>query len=579
MCGVYFSSALEVNNSSILELQRHRGPDATVGKCIGKYFIGHNRLAILDLDGGEQPVDEEGARYVMSYNGEVYNYIELSSKYLGENNPAGDTSVIYRLINKLGVDIVREFTGMFAIILLDKKDDKLLLIRDHFGIKPLYYTVCGDYCAASSEPKVLYQWRRELGEDLVFNEHKLIEYFHYRTTIGVDTFVKGICRVEPSSVLEIDMNNEQQCSSSYYKPKVVGINFSDDFEDIVKMHLRSDVSYGVFLSGGIDSTLVASFMNPGSQSFTVRSKAEALDETPYAKIVADKKGLDMNVLNVDLNSIRSLLEDFSFFNDDPVSDPSAIGLFAICKKVRERNIKVVLAGEGADELFYGYGAHLRYMLLSKIRSFLPSLLFDRLMRIVDSKDRTFFDYRRFQKFMGSAHITNMREKLAILTDKELVDNFYKGFLVSKIIVSEELKIDRINRLSYDILMRSDRASMASGVEIRTPFLTQDVEAFADNLNMRDKIRISRRVGKFYLKERVKKMFGHDFAYRKKMGFDMSVESWIDDLKDDIEFFKTQKRIKGINYSELSQAGIRTNKALIWAWLTLEFWYEEHILRD
>jgi asparagine synthase (glutamine-hydrolysing) len=579
MCGIFFSSNLDLDNNYLLSLQNHRGPDAFNHTILeGKYFIGQNRLSILDLDGGVQPVISADNRYAMSYNGEVYNYIELSREYLNDVNPSGDTAVIIRLFEKYGPDIVKKFIGMFAIILFDRLDNKVYLIRDHFGIKPIYFTQIGCHIAASSEPKVLFKWRKLSGLILEFRDELLSEYFHFRTVTGRNTFVKDVFKVLPSEIVEVKLDSLSGMSFQTFQPEVKDISFTKDFDSIVKMHTRSDVPYGVFLSGGIDSTIVSCSLPKGSVAFTVKSASPELDETRYARTVSDKLSLDLEILDIEGESIRDLIREFAYFNDDPVSDPSAIGLYSICKLVGKKGFKVVLAGEGADELFYGYGAHMRYMLLTRFKKIAPKFVIDLLFRRLRI-DRTFEDYADYSKFMGSAHLSSKSDKKSIILSIDKVEDFYKQFLGQRKSVSDELKVDRLNRLAYDILMRSDRASMACGVEIRTPFLTQDVEAFADNLELGKKLSIFKLTGKLFLKDIVAVLFGRKFAFRRKRGFDMDVEQWRKSLSSDTLRFCQLKRIPDLNYDFISTEDFQNNAALFWAWVTLEFWYENHFLKD
>ena len=577
MCGIFFSSNLDLDNNYLLSLQKHRGPDASNHTILdGKYFIGQNRLAILDLDGGVQPVISADNRYAMSFNGEVYNYIELSKEYLNDVNPSGDTVVIIRLFEKYGPDIVNKFIGMFAIILIDRLDNKLYLIRDHFGIKPIYFTQIGCHVAVSSEPKVLFKWRKLSGVILEFRDELLSEYFHFRTVTGRNTFVKEIFKVLPSEIVEVILNSQSGISCRTFQPEVRDICFTKDFDSIVKMHTRSDVSYGTFLSGGIDSTIVSCSLPKGSTAFTVKSATPDLDETRYARTVSDKLNLNLEILDISGESIRDLISDFAYYNDDPVSDPSAIGLYSICKLVRSKGFKVVLAGEGADELFYGYGAHMRYMLLTHFKKIAPKFVIDLLFRRL-KMDRTFEDYAHYSKFMGSAHLSSMSDKKSIILSIEKVDEFYKQFLGGVKSISDELRVDRVNRLAYDILMRSDRASMACGVEIRTPFLTQDVEAFADKIELEKKLSVYKLTGKLFLKNIVAVRFGRKFAFRKKRGFDMDVAQWKKSLSSDSLRFCQLQRIPDLNYEFISTESFQNNAALFWAWITLEFWYEKHFL--
>jgi asparagine synthase (glutamine-hydrolysing) len=580
MCGIVFNNTGGLtNNDSLLKLQNHRGPDYTGVKLLdNKYFLGHNRLSILDLSGGNQPMKLVDGRYEILFNGEVYNFLELAKKFLSKEEVRGDTEVILELIEKYGVEIVEHFEGMFAIVLYDNLSKELILCRDHFGIKPLYYSIFDKYICVSSEPKVLYSWYKEVGGQLIFRKELLPEYFHCRSLQGSKTFVQDIFKVEPSVIMKFDLNKVVLTEVKHYNPILSDIDFKTDFSNVVNRHLRSDVPIGVFLSGGIDSTIIASFLDKGSTAFTARSNDPDLDEFHFAAEVAKKYSLNHVAIELGQLDIGALLRDYVYFNDDPVSDPSALGLFALCKEISSRGIKVVLAGEGADELFLGYNSYLRYSLIFILKKILPSGIAKFILRKLKFVNRTFEDYSDYDSFMGSSHISSYSEKRKIILNQDDLNRFYSSFKkeFQDLSLKSELKKDIYNRLPSDILMRTDRASMAWGLEVRTPFLVPSIKGFSDKLDFRELVCLTKLTTKPFLKRLVRLDFGSKFVNRKKRGFDMNVHEWITVLTPRIEQFILNKSIPGINYNSLSSNNIQSNVALYWSWITLELWYEKFI---
>ena len=574
MCGILFHSKLdEINSEALLNLQVHRGPDENNLLEFNGYVFGHNRLSIIDLEGGTQPRQNKVTGSVLIYNGEVYNYKRLFTKYFGEANlPTSDTEAIIQLLDKIGLMVVTEFEGMFAFVYYDGTSGKYYFIRDPLGIKPLYYTnpSPGVICV-SSEPKVIYTFLKKIGIELRIDESLLAEYFHYRSIPSTATLVSQVKKVSKSGIVEWD-GNFVSVKNYISKPEKAYRDVHEMLRETVQDHLLADIEVGMFLSGGVDSSLVAKYMRTKSRAFTVSSSNESLSEELYAQRVADKYSLKLETIIPEEFDIQDALNDWMYYNDDPVSDPSALALFLLSKEVSKRDIKVLLAGEGADELFFGYSAYRRYLLARVFQRFFPKKICNYLLSKLSKFDRAIGDYRFGMKFMGSSHISTFEEKSRVLTNSPLVKSFYQRFQGNnKIKEFDELRSEIENRLMNDLLMRSDRATMASSLELRTPFLTNSVLAFANTYRLKELI--SFKQSKIPLKKALLKDFDQEFVYRKKVGFDMDVQSWLDyNLKSEVEFYLASESINGINYSGMSEIiEERKNPALVWAWLTLEKW--------
>ena len=361
-----------------LELIRHRGPDSSGFVREGDITLGHTRLSIQDLSSaGCQPLYSEDKSVVIVYNGEIYDYEKLKSELSNDGfrfKGHSDTEVILNLYLKEGESLLERLNGIFSFAIWDRRSEKLLLARDRFGVKPLYYTQNEAGFMFASELKVLLSspyTRRNLNYKAVMN------HLTYLWSPSPDTMIEGIKKLEPGNALLVCKNGItkkwQYQKSSYLKKKSL-INQNDAIietrrlvSQAVKRQLISDVPVGAFLSGGLDSSAVVAFAkehyrDQKIQTFSIdlqgmgKSSEGVTDDLPYAKLVAKHLGVDLNIIKVGPEIINSL-EDMIYHLDEPQADPAALNVMYISKLAKESGIKVLLSGAGGDDIFTGYRRH------------------------------------------------------------------------------------------------------------------------------------------------------------------------------------------------------------------------------
>jgi asparagine synthase (glutamine-hydrolysing) len=592
MCGIvgYSKGNSFVNEDCLLiqkmgMLQYHRGPDAWGEYSDNLISFGHNRLSIIDIKGGHQPMWSFDEKYMIIFNGEIYNYIELK-KHLQIRGVIfktnSDTEVIVNGFAVEGVDFFSRLSGMYSFAIYDKVNSRIVLCRDHVGIKPLYFSVIESSIFFSSELKPIIKVMNVLGKSLQINSNSLLKYFHFRSGTDDSTLVENIFSLKPSHYLVFDLIENRISETKRYSVSSNKVETEVNLELLdslllkhTKSHLISDVPVGVFLSGGVDSSLLTQYASTFGivPTFTVRTNSK-LDESKYARMISEKCGTSYHEINVSGSDFLSSLPYWNFVNDDPVSDPSSISLMLLSKHVKESGIKVMLAGEGADELFAGYNAYLKYILYEKINdipiigSYFNSLIF--------RKFKKQHDYLYGKGYLGSAHISSFKEKSKLFNDhfnSNYHNLFYKDHL-DEGRLRNALSADLNYRLPNDLLTRTDRATMAYSIEARVPFLAPEIIEFSMNLSQSDLVDLKRLKGKKILKMIAENYFPKAFVYRKKQGFDLPIQDWLEiDLKELIYSYLYERKIDSLNYGWIRQVYEgRMNVALIWAWFQLESWF-------
>lgn len=602
MCGIvgYLNfKKIDFDNSKFIrelgEMQFHRGPDEW-GEYIDDYVsLGHNRLSILDIELGKQPMFSSNKNSLIIFNGEIYNFQELKDQLLENgvifNSKHSDTETIVNGIDFYGTEFIKKLDGMFSFCYYNVKQSKIILSRDRIGIKPLYYYNENGHFVFASEIKTIIKYLRENRISLDFQEDLIPQYFHFRSLPTPNTFIKHIKKVVPGSFIEFEIGEKKVSESIFYSPQVLldKSNKGENLEKLefvlkesIKKHLISDVKLGIFLSGGIDSSLIAKFSSEfdgNINAFTIKSESN-LDESKYASIVSDKLNIDLNIKLINGKDMSNEFQFWSYVNDDPVSDPSALALMLLTKFAKEKGLKVMLSGEGADELFGGYYSYFKYMLKLKIKS-IPFINI-----WLNKKFPALQDYDHFGGFLGTSHLANktvIRDLLHINDRNIKWDDYYQNYSKIKNVsyLRSALMADQFCRLPNDILARTDRATMAYSIEARVPFLSNELIEFGNNLDDSHIISLINVVGKKNLKLLALKFFDKKFVYRKKNGFELPIKSWIEnDFKENIDSYLKESRISTINYNYV-RILLKNMKELsiIWAWIQLESWYRTHILDE
>ena len=364
MCGhvsiYYKNSNKKADIESLAQKLNHRGPDYTGIYKSDKVELAFKRLSIIDVENGSQPLEKEDK--VIIFNGEIYNHENLRNELMKKGykfNTKCDTEVLLASYIQYKEKCLDKLRGMFSFLIYDEGDNTLFGARDHFGIKPLYYIEEKDFIAFSSEYKAI----MSLLEKLSLNEKSLQSYLSFQYVPLTDTMIQNIKLVPPGHSFTVKDN--KLSFNKYYKVDFIrnkdisAKDVRDVVMDSIKQHMISNVEVGTFLSGGIDSTIVASVasqINPNIKSFSIGFGVEGYDELEVAKRSADAIGIENIAITVTQDEYIKALPKVFYHLDDPVADPSEVGIYFLSKEAR-KHAKVVLSGEGADELFGGYNIY------------------------------------------------------------------------------------------------------------------------------------------------------------------------------------------------------------------------------
>jgi asparagine synthase (glutamine-hydrolysing) len=582
--------------------QYHRGPDGW-GEWIGPGVgLGHNRLAIIDLEHGHQPMAAEDGSVQVVFNGEIYNFAalwkELAEKGYRFRTDHSDTEVIVHGYREWGAGVFERLEGMFAIAIWDARRRRLVLARDRAGIKPLYYAANERGLVFASELKTILAsgWIEPR-----MNASALPDYFMFRAAAGTSTLLEGVVKVAPGSWCVYDAAEGIGESRRYWEPRALDRpptreKTSEELveevvEDAAVSHLVSDVPIGLFLSGGVDSSLLAALVAPHArlEAFTVGTRS-ALDESGFASQVADRLRLQLRVRWVTGDDFRDRFDDWAYFNDDPVADPSALALMLLAEHARESGMKVMLAGEGADELFGGYHSYLRYRAYSLLGA-VPALRGgQRLLPAARTADRDYLGSLGDLAFYGSAHVMSARDRQSLFageTASSILDWEEHAFLRNggNGDVRSAMVFDQVVRLPNDLLPRTDRATMAYSLEARVPYLDRRVMELANSLSGDACVRLMPPSGKWLLKRVAARHVPRQVVYRRKRGFDLPVARWLTvDFAERVDTFLRERRIDALDYGYLASLVAehrrgRHRAPLLWAWVVLEQWYRLWIERQ
>jgi asparagine synthase (glutamine-hydrolysing) len=504
--------AMRAAATAMAERLRHRGPDGDgvfVDAAAGIAF-GFRRLAIIDLSAaGAQPMESAGGRYVIAFNGEVYNAPELRKRLESEGDAPqfrghSDTEVMLACIEAWGVrQAVDQFLGMFAFALWDRRERALFLVRDRAGVKPLYVATAGETITFASELRAMDVARS-------IDDEAAKDYFALGYVPGPRSIFRDVQKLEPGTILRVDRNGTR--SETYWDPRAVFARVAGSFRgsdrdavdavdalvaDSVRLRMVADVPLGVFLSGGIDSSLVTALMQRQSpapiRTFSIGFDDPSLDEAPFAREVARALGTQHHELYLSESDVLAAVPRMAEIYDEPFADTSQIPTYLVSRMSRGE-VTVALTGDGGDELFGGYHHH-----------FLGQQLRDRAARVPKSMQRPLG--RLLQKLPGR-RARSYSEVLA--GGAENIDT--------------KMLHDFVSYLRDDILVKVDRASMAVSLECREPLLDHRLVELAWSLPLRMKVRDGG--GKWVLKQVLERYVPRALFAREKAGFGAPIAAWL-----------------------------------------------------
>lgn len=589
---------------SMNDIITHRGPDDA-----GYYYdehiqFGFRRLSIIDLECGSQPLTYENERYWIIFNGEIYNYLELREELLKEGltfATSSDTEVIIALYSHLKEKAVTKLRGMFAFVIWDKQEKTLFGARDHFGIKPFfYYENEGRTFFASEKKSILMAIDKD-----ELNYDSLQHYLTYQFVPEPETMTEGIHKLEPGHYFTKKAGGKMEIKR-YWKANFSPVlrseeEFVKEIRDVlfdsVKIHMRSDVPVGSFLSGGIDSSIIASIakeFHPSIKTFSVGFERNGFSEIDVAKETADKLGVENISYVITPEEYMAEVPKIMWHMDDPLADPACVPLYFVAREAR-KHVTVVLSGEGADELFGGYNIYrepgdlkmfnkiprVGKVLLKGIAGMMPE----------GTKGKSFIERGvtpMEERYIGNAKMFTEEEK------RELLNVYREGLDftdITKKLYAESEGYNPVDRMQYidihtwmrgDILLKADKMTMANSLELRVPFLDKEVFSVASRIP--SDLKTANGTTKYILRKAAESFVPAHVLDRKKLGFPVPIRHWLKDemntwAKDIIResntehLFNKQYLLKLLDEHCLGKAD---NSRKIWTVLMFMVWHQVYV---
>lgn len=626
MCGIagYFNSNKQVSskyNSALIgrmcDAIAHRGPDDQ------GYFVnddgatlGHRRLSIIDLKTGQQPITNEDSSVWIVFNGEIYNYRELRSQLLSNGHrftTNTDTEVIVHLYEEEGEACVEKLRGIFAFAIYDKHKRQLFLARDHVGVKPLYYALVGSEIIFGSEIKAILQHPALTRE---VNLEAISGFLTFGYVPDPDTAFLGIKKLAPGHTLTFkdgkirstkywDINHSENSTVRTEADYVEELR--EHLTDAVRSQLMSDVPLGAFLSGGIDSStvvaLMAGEMNQPVKTFSIGFNEASFDELKFARVTAKHFGTDHHEFVV-TPDVCQIIEEVVWHHDEPFADVSSVPTYMVSKLASE-HVKVVLSGDGSDELFAGYNRYAqdrRKERFEKIPKFVRQNILNPLSHALPRRaygknfvrNISLNPASRYVDSISFFHPELLHEILSRQTQQAL--QHHDPALAFTQIYAESPNADHTARMLYldtktylpgDILAKVDRMSMAHSLESRVPFLDHQLIEFAANIP--SNLKLKGLTTKHILKQAVKGLIPDHVIFRRKQGFSVPIREWFKrDLRAMLhDILLDRKTIERGYFNEHAissilkehESGRRNYDRHLWGLLTLELWHRAFIDRQ
>lgn len=618
MCGIVGTLGFGSNKllDNMLSKIQHRGPDAF---CVHvsesqQVYLGHARLSIIDLSiASNQPLWDKEERLCIVFNGEIYNYLELRTDLINQGHSFetnGEAEVILELYKSDPLNWLVKLEGMFALCLWDKDKNTSFIARDGFGVKPLYYTSSDEGFAFASEIKSLLEiplLSKELNIDAILRS------IVFLWSPGPSTVLSSVKKVEAGFVLtvkdgKIESNKQFSKWPSYKPANIDSVNrIAEALEKSVKKQSVADVEVGAFLSGGVDSSLLVAMMKKQGlepQCFTIDSSTGNndgfCDDLPFAKRVAKNLSLDLNIVKAD-PEVYKLFSKMVYHLDEPQADPAPLNVLKISNLAREKKIKVLMSGAGGDDVFSGYRRH-RAVKLERYWKRLPFAIRKSISLAAKKIPKNNPSLRRLSKVFHFADLNEnerllsyffwLDPKIAIelLTDEartKLSVNPFEEMLAGVESLNESdalekmLYLERKYFLVDHNLNYTDKMSMACGIEVRVPFLDNEVVKVASQIPSSEKVKKGQ--AKYPLKKVAENYLSKEIVYRSKSGFGAPLRSWLNcELKDYVDEKLSEENLAKRNifsYSKVREmidknsSGEEDYSYSIFALLMLELWFQ------
>ncbi|MGK5059199.1 asparagine synthase (glutamine-hydrolyzing) [Janthinobacterium sp. LB2P49] len=594
----------------------HRGPDDSgyleAVSQDGRYKVGfvHRRLSIIDIATGHQPLGTEDGQVQVIFNGEIYNFQPLRDELIALGHhfrTASDTETIVHAYVQWGEECVQHFRGMFAFAIWDARHERLFMARDPFGKKPLFLCEYKGSLLFASEIKAVLAFP---GIAAKADEAGIWDYFAYRYVPGPATLFRGIRKLAPGSTATWE--NGVLRERVYYTPpdslsRVAAplpadpvATFLDKLDESVRIRMISDVPFGAFLSGGIDSSAIVALMSRHAgvpvKTFSVGFKEGGFSELAYAADIARQFSTEHHELEVSVDQVIALLPDLVRFRDAPVAEPSDIPIYLLAKESR-KTVKMVLTGEGSDEILGGYPKHV-YERYAGNYQMVPGLLrrsliepaigalpyrFRRAKTAIVNLGLEAFD-ERMPRWFGMMSDQERSRLVAMQPPTRQRDPSLGCGSAGNSALRRILCFDQLSWLPDNLLERGDRMTMAASLEARMPFMDHELAAYVSSLP--DEYRVRGRTTKWILREAMKQLLPQAILERPKVGFRVPVNEWFrGPMKDYLYEHLTgaESRTRHYYHAQALQqvlaehvAGRQNHEKLLWSLLTLEIWHRQYL---
>lgn len=630
MCGICGGIATEIKDSigAMNDAIAHRGPDDEGLYSYKNLSLGHRRLSILDLSSnGHQPMFSDDENFILVFNGEIYNHLEIRESLETTYNykSSSDTETILHAFKELGIELFEKLNGIFAFAIFNIETEDVYIVRDHFGVKPLYYYSDPNNFLFASEIKAIMA-KGELDKSI---DHKaIVNYLNFLWSPGTQTPFKKVKKLEPGHYIKVNIHNKDSLIiKQFYEIPFTGIYSQSSESELisileekltkaVKRQLMSDVPVAFFLSGGLDSSAIVALarkLNPEKKivCYTIQSTEESngfegfSDDLHYAKVVAQHLDCELRIVKADVN----IVEDFDkmiWHLDEPQADAAPLNVLEICKQARKDGFIVLLGGTAGDDLFSGYRRHIasKYEYLIKK---LPSAIARSAKSAVGLLSSKTPLARRLKKITlnidqeSNERLTGYYSWLPIDTIKSLFQPHIQKILVdyspSDILTQALSSIpnekETLNHLLYwDLkffltdhnLNYTDKMSMAHGVEVRVPFLDKELLEFSTTLPV--SLKLKGNTTKYILKKVMESYLPKEVIYRPKAGFGAPVRDWItNDLDKTIDDYLSKEKLmeRNIFNPDKVRELISDNKNgkidasyTIWCLVAIESWFRQFV---
>ncbi len=606
MCGICGFTGQVIDRGNVIrkmaEVITHRGPDSSGFYEDDRIAMGFRRLSIIDVDAGHQPIYNEDKSLVLTFNGEIYNYKELREKLIDCGHSFytnTDSEVLIHGFEEWGEEMLPMLRGMFGFAIYNKNDGSVFIARDFFGIKPMHYTLIDGELVYGSEIKSILEHPKF---EKRFNYRALDTYLSFQYAVPPETFFEDLFCLLPGHFLiykDGDIHIERYFEAKF-KPdenlsEADAVNKIEEvFENSVNAHKIADVEVGCFLSSGVDSSYVSTYF-ADQKTFTVGFDfGEKYNEISWAERLSEKIGVDHYTKVITSDEFWDAVPTVQYHMDQPLADPSCIALYFVSKLASE-HVKVVLSGEGADELFGGYQVYRNPMNHKLYQTVFPyplrKLIRNIAKRMPDIKGRDYLIRATDpleEDFIGNAFLYDYKQKAELLKDPSIATRPQD---ITRRFYTRARKYDDVTKMQYldinlwlvgDILLKADRMSMANSLELRVPFLDKEVFKVASTIP--SKLRVNRHNTKYALRKAAARHLPIETAEKEKLGFPVPTRVWLKDekfyniVKKEFQSPTAQKFFNIdiiMDWLDDHYEGLADTSRKVWAIYVFLIWYKQY----